>query len=1166
MSDGAAAIGGRMTLTGVEALVRLLVLRRQLDIDAGLDTAAMVSGYPGSPLAGLDLVLEQQRTLLDEHRVLHRPAVNEELALATAWGSQMGAALEYRGVDGVVGVWYGKTPGLDRSGDVLRHANAMGSGPNGGLVLFCGDDPAAKSSTLPCDSQYAFQDACVPVLYPGDQQEVLELGVHAFAMSRLAGPLVALKIVTAVADGSGTVELGRDRYRVRPGPPLVVDAKPWRHQPLGMIGPHRVADQELLIVERRLAAACAYVRQQGLDRVVGAGPGARLGVVTAGKTYADVMQAFADLGVSPDELSRLGVCVLKLAMTYPLVNDTVVEFARSVDALLVIEEKRPFIEAQLRAILHEARCAARVVGKRDREGLSLVSSVGELDAAQVAQALTRVLPELAVRRPKATLKLASLLQPPARPPEYCSGCPHNGSTVVPEGALVGGGVGCHGIVYFEARQRDVQMLPPPPMGAEGVPWIGLAPFVTQRHLFQNLGDGTFSHSGTLAIRASVAAGVHVTFKILYNAAVAMTGGQAVAGLLDVPALTRELEAEGVARIVVCAEQPDRYDSNARWAPGVEILGRDRLQEVQERLREVLGVTVIIYDQRCASEARRLRRRGLLPTPPARVVINEAVCEGCGDCRTKSNCASVLPHQTEFGEKRRVDDLTCNRDYTCLEGNCPSFVTIVPKAKARKTATKPITPRVRPSLPAGELPIPKRAEIHGHFGVYFTGIGGTGVVTAGRILTAAAEAAGLCVSSMDQTGLAQRGGAVVSHLHFAVDRGSLGAASIGLAGADLYLSGDIFQAASANHLARVQPGRTIAAIDREITPTAAMQQTGESPPELAALHKAVTDQIGQDRVVFVASQRIAEQVFSQHVLANVVLLGAAFQLGGLPLSLADIEAGLAQRAPTDANREAFEWGRWAAHDPRAVAAALEATSTDKLTVSAFDPSPKAGAQAKQLLAQRLLPAELVSHLQRRVAQLIDYQNAALGRRFLDLVARVVEHDDAQRGWQLTRSVAESWFKVLTYKDEYEVARLHLATRYDRIARDLGIEGPYTLKYHLQPRQLRRMGFKHKLPLGWFYAMLFVVLRLMKPVRGTAFDVFGWDRDRRLERKVIEEYRQLVGKILELGSVPYASRVELAASALAIKGYDSVKERSVAAWRVRVAELSRAVAAPTPRAAE
>lgn len=1161
----------RTSLSGVEALVRLLVLRHELDTEAGLDVAAMVSGYPGSPLGGVDLLLEQQHKLLDEHRVLHRPGVNEELALAAAWGSQMGGSLKYDGVDGVVAAWYGKTPGLDRSGDVLRHASALGSGPNGGFVLFCGDDPSAKSSTLPCDSQYTFQDACVPVFYPGDQQEVLDLGVHAFALSRWAGPLVGLKIVTAVADGTGTVELQRERYRVRRDlVPAMVDGKPFSHTPLWTIGPHRIPEQERLMVEHRLIAARAYVRQHGLDKVIGASDKAPLGIVTAGKTFYDVLQAFTDLGVSRDELSRVGVRILKLAMTYPLVDETVIDFARSVDELVVIEEKRPFIETQLRAILHEAGCATRVLGKRDRSGKHLISSAGELDAGQIGHVLTHVLPALEAGRPVVRARPISLpLQLPARPPAYCSGCPHNRSTVAPVGSLVGGGIGCHGMVYFEPRQQELQKLPPPPMGAEGVAWIGLAPFVAEKHLIQNLGDGTLSHSGILAIRASVAAGVNVTFKILYNGVVAMTGGQDVAGLLDVPALTRELEAEGVSKIVVCADDPTHYERNARWAAGIEVLSRDRLQEKQEELRSVPGVSIIIYDQRCAAEARSLRKRGLLETPPARVVINEAVCEGCGDCVRKSNCTSVMPHQTEFGQKRRVDDLTCNRDYTCVDGECPSFVTITPKGGQRgsndATRARAAVARDRASLPRGELPVPARAALDRHFGVYFTGIGGTGVVTAGRLLTAAAEAAGLCVSAMDQTGLSQKAGAVVSHIHFAVDRDSLGAASIGLSGADLYLSGDILQAASPQHLAKVRPGRTVAAVERALTPTSAMQQTGQAAPNQAAMQQAVVEQVGEENVAFVDSVRIADKVFSESVLANVVLLGAAFQHGGLPLSLADFEAALKLRG-SRSNREAFEWGRWAVHDPEAVEAALASAGDDHPTMRAFEPTPEANEQARRLLANQSLPAELAKLLQRRAAQVIDYQSVALAARFLSLVERAALRDTAERGFALTIAVIESWFRLLTYKDEYEVARLHSATNYDLIARRLGIEGQYELRYQLHPPVFHRLGLHRKLPLGRIGTLLFALLRRMKRLRGTLLDVFRWDPDRRLERALIEEYDQLATRVLADATLPYGTKVELAASALTIKGYRTVKERNVAAWRTRVAELRRPAPALPARAAE
>ncbi|MGW1029451.1 indolepyruvate ferredoxin oxidoreductase family protein [Streptomyces sp. NPDC002577] len=1162
--------GTETILSGVDTLARLLVLRQQLDERNGLTTATMVSGYPGSPLGGFDLTMEHMSEVLAAHRIVHRPGLNEELAAATVWGSQMGAVIGYDGVDGVVGAWYGKGPGLDRCGDALKHANAMGAGPAGGVVMFCGDDPASKSSTLACDSQYTFEDACVPVLFPGDQQDVLDLGVHAFRLSRYCGSWVGLKIVTAVADGVGTVDLELARHSPKDPERVVIDGRPWRHQPLATIGPHAVPDQEALVVERRLRAAKAYARHNSLDRVVGAGPGARLGAVCAGKTYFDVVQAFSDLGVGVDDLAGAGVRILKLGMTYPLVEDTVVEFAGSVDELVVIEEKRPFVETQLRSILHEAGSRVPVLGKRDRSGQVLASSVAELDPAAVAAILTRVLPELAPRRGGTPQKnLLPLLPSPPRSPGFCSGCPHNRSTVVPEGALVGGGVGCHGIMYFEARNAGMKSLPPTPMGAEGVPWIGLSPFVAEPHVIQNLGDGTLSHSGTLAIRASVAAGVNVTFKILYNAAVAMTGGQDVTGLMDVPSMTRALEAEGVARIVVCAEEPKRYGRRARWAAEVEVYGRDRLGEVQEELQRVPGVTVIIYDQRCAAEARRLRKRGLLAEPPHRVVINEAVCEGCGDCSVKSNCLSVLPHETEFGEKRQIHDLSCNRDYTCIEGDCPSFVTITPKRRGRRRPQVPTGGRrVRPSLPSGSLPTPATPPVDGQYGIYFTGIGGTGVVTANRILASAAEAAGLVIGGMDQTGLSQKAGAVVSHLHLARARGALGSATVSTGGADLYLSGDILQAAGASHLAKVRPGRTVAVVDRHFTPTAAMLQSGLAPPDVSSLEQAITEHVGKGRAVFLDSTRIAEGVFADHLLANVVLLGAAFQLGGLPMPLADIEKAMQRQGKAAAdNREAFEWGRWAVHEPAAVEAALDAAERgdDTGAGSIFAPSSGALETAARLVARRNLPAALHDLLTRRAAQAVDYQSTRRGERFLDLVERVAARDDPGHDWELTRAVAESWFKILTYKDEYEVARLHLKADHHQIARDLGIEGPYAVTYHLHPPVLRRLGLKKKLPMARPYRLAFHVLRGMKRLRGTPFDVFGRDPDRRTERAVIEEYEQLIDEAVQPSSaVPYDALVRIAESAMSIKGYGPIKEAAVAAWREHVGELRQQGSAAGARA--
>jgi indolepyruvate ferredoxin oxidoreductase len=1151
---------GRQTgtlVSGVDSLVRLLSLRTDLDERDGLTTATMVSGYPGSPLGTFDLSLEQASASLGGRRIVHRPGLNEELAAATAWGSQMGATIPYEGVDGVVGVWYGKTPGLDRSGDVLKHGNSMGSGPNGGVVLFCGDDPTAKSSTLTCDSQYTFEDACIPVLYPGDQQDVLDLGIHAFGLSRYAGCWVGLKIVTAVADGIGSVDSSLDRHRPSDPPELRLYGQPWQHQPLSTVGAHAVPNQERLVVHDRLVAARAYARHNGIDRCIGAEGAGSTGLVCAGKTYFDVVQALADLGLRVGDLPGLGVRVLKLGMTYPLVDETVIEFASSVNQLVVIEEKRPFIETQLRSILHEHGVAVPVLGKRDRAGNPLTSLVGELDPAGIANVLRQTVPDL----PEAEKGMSGptrlpLAQLAPRAPGFCSGCPHNRSTVFPDGALVGGGVGCHGIMYFEARHLGMKSLPPTPMGAEGVPWIGLSPFVGEPHLIQNIGDGTLSHSGSLAIRASVAAGANVTFKILYNSAVAMTGGQDVTGLLDVPALTRSLEAEGVRQIVVCADDPKRYGRRARWAKAVDVVGRDRLAEMQDQLRTVAGVTAIIYDQRCAAEARRLRKRGLLTEPPRRVVINEAVCEGCGDCTAKSNCLSVLPLETEFGEKRYIHDPSCNRDYTCLEGDCPSFVTVAPKQSGRKKQAGRKPKIVRHPLPAGELAVPPLPTIERQYGIYFTGIGGTGVVTANRILASAAEAAGLFVGGVDQTGLSQKAGAVASDLHLAKDTADLGSATVGSGGADLYLSGDILQAAGPAHLDKVRAGRTVAVVDNDFTPTAAMLQTDAPLPDVSLLVEEISDRVGREGAFFVDSKRIAEVLFGDHLLANIVLLGSAWQLGGLPMTLDQIESAVQGQRGVDVDQtwQAFQWGRWAVHDPGAVAAALDEVTNGAGGTGIFDPSGGAMDQAVGMVAAPSLPDELRPLLLRRTAQVIDYQDPAYAALFLELVANVASHDDAGKGWALTRAVAESWFKLLTYKDEYEVARLHLKADYRRIAADLGIEGSYSLQYHLHPPILRQIGLRKKLPMGKPYEVAFHALRKMKRLRGTSLDVFGWHRDRRLERAMIVEYRRLIEEVLEATSaMTYDALVRVAESALAIKGYGPVKEAAIERWRRTVREL-------------
>jgi indolepyruvate ferredoxin oxidoreductase len=1114
-------------LSGVDTLCELLVARRVLDARDGLDTATFVSGYPGSPLGGFDLALGRLGDRAAEHRIVHRPGLNEELAAAAVWGSQMGEAVPYQDVDGVVGAWYGKGPGLDRSGDVLKHANLMGTGPNGGAVLFVGDDPSAKSSTLPYDTNLALADASVPVLVPADQQDLFDLGIEAFRLSRFCGSWVGVRIVTAVADGVASVDTGLGRFPAG-DPEVLVAGRPWHHEPAGQI---LRSDLEELWLDRRLRAAQGWVAARGLDRTVGAEGHARLGIVCAGKTYRDVLGALEASGATP---AGLGLRILKLAMTYPVAPVSVLDLAASVGEIVVVEEKRPFVEQQVRAILQEAGDPTPVRGKRDGAGDALVPVAGELTADRLGPVLARLLPELAEAR-LAPARLP-LLELPGRPPAFCSGCPHNRSTVVPVGSVTGGGVGCHGMIHFEPRHADETFVPPTPMGAEGAHWIGLAPFVGDRHLFQNLGDGTFSHSGSLAIRACVAASVHITFKLLYNSAVAMTGGQDVAGLMDVPALTRSLAAEGVGAITVCTDDVNRYGRHAAFAPGVTVRPREDVVAVQEELRRHPGVSVLVYDQRCAAEARRLRKRGLLETPPAQVVINQAVCEGCGDCSRVSNCLSVLPVDTEFGERREIHESSCNRDYSCLEGDCPSFVTLLPTRRGAAAAGS--APGLSAQPPA-DLPLPAAAPLAGRFSVYVTGIGGTGIVTANRLLARAAVIAGHAVQGVDQTGLSQKAGAVVSHLHIAPAGSDVTTATVAAGDADLYLSGDILQAASPVHLAKVARGRTFAVVDAAFVPTASMLQTDGSVDQ-SSLAAALTEAVGEERVLLADSTGLAEAVFGTHLPANVVLLGAAWQRGALPLPLDAIHRAIDEQPAAAMNHQAFTWGRWLAADPDAAAAGL----TRPAQASLWDPSSRSTDGAHALLAGRPLPPELGELLERRCAQLLDYQGPARARRWLDLVERTAAVDDAGHGYALTRAVAEGWFKLLTYKDEYEVARLHLRL-------DFGRE--HRVRYHLHPPVLRRLGLDHKIAVGGRTGrVMFRGLAALRGVRGTPLDVFGYARHRREERRLAEEYAALVDVALDrLTPDGYAEAVDLACSVQEIRGYEDIKSAAIARWRATMA---------------
>ncbi|GAB3836012.1 indolepyruvate ferredoxin oxidoreductase family protein [Dactylosporangium cerinum] len=696
LTDRYDADDGTVVLTGTQAITRILLDRHRLDRAAGLRTGGLASGYPGSPLGGLDLTLHRAAATLAAEDVRHVPGVNEELAAAVVFGTQQPSPGGFRdGLQGVFGLWYGKAPGVDRCGDAFKHANQFGVSPLGGVLAVAGDDPAAKSSSLPNQSETAFYDALMPVLVPGSVQELLDFGVTGLELSRYCGCWVGLKVVTSVADSVGSVRLDPGRLSLR-HPALDIDGEPWQHRQRIQLVPTILVDRERDLLERRHVAAVAFAAANNLNVIDGAQDGARIGIVAAGKTYYDVRQALTDLGLDDDGLREQGVRLLKLGMIYPLDRAVVERFADGLQHIVVVEEKRDFIESAVRNALYPTPHRPTVVGKRDRAGRLLVPAHGELGPDQLKPILRRELglPEPAPARPAA--KGPVLLPLLGRAPAYCSGCPHNRSTVLPDGAVVGGGVGCHGMSYFDPRIAGNEKLPVVPMGSEGVPWIGMAPFSQTGHIFQNLGDGTYSHSGLLAVRACVAAGVNITFKILFNGYVAMTGGQQIAGGMSVPALTRELAAEGVSRIIVCAEDTGRYRGVRDLADGVTVLPREEILAAQERLSTVEGVTVLIYDQVCAAEARRLRRSGKLPTPDRRVVINELVCEGCGDCGVKSNCLSVQPVDTELGRKTQIHQTSCNSDFSCLDGDCPSFVTVRTVPAARPRPRRRIEERYRPN--------------------------------------------------------------------------------------------------------------------------------------------------------------------------------------------------------------------------------------------------------------------------------------------------------------------------------------------------------------------------------------------------------------------------------------------------------------------------------------
>ncbi len=1121
----------RVYLTGTQALVRLPLLQRTLDQAAGRNTAGFISGYRGSPLGGLDIQLWHARKFLDEHHIRFVPGVNEDLAATAVWGTQQAALLEHAKYDGVFAMWYGKGPGVDRSGDVFKHANLSGTSPSGGVLLVAGDDHACKSSTVPHQSEPAFAAAQIPVLVPADLRDILELGLHGWAMSRWSGRYIGFKTVADVVDSSASIAFSLDGFR-----PRLPDGAP---PPVHI----RVADPPLEMEARLhalgLPAAQDYVRANGLDRIMLDAPDPALGIVTFGKSYHDTMQALADLGGAP-------VRLLKLALVWPVDPLTLRRFAQGLREIVVIEDKSGFVEQQVRDALYDMPDHPRVLGRRDETGAPLLHAGGELSADHIARGLAARLPQTeALRARRAFLdaraeQVAHTEIAAQRRPYFCSGCPHNTSTKVIDGSRAMAGIGCH----FMARWMDRSTEFYSHMGGEGAAWIGQAPFTEETHVFANIGDGTYFHSGLMAIRAAVAAGVNITYKLLFNDAVAMTGGQPVDGPLSVPQITRQLAAEGVVRIAVVSDEPEKHADVADFALGVTVHHRRDMQTVERSFRDTPGCTAIIYDQTCATEKRRRRKRGTYPDPAKRAFINAEVCEGCGDCSQTSNCLSVVPLETPLGTKRQIEQSSCNKDFSCVEGFCPSFVTVHGGSLRRRARVTPDDASLpEPVLPALDAP----------WHMLVTGVGGTGVVTIGALIGAAAHSEGRFVNVLDITGLAQKGGSVWSNIQIAPRADALHGLHVGLGQADVVLGCDLVVTAGRETLGTLRRDVTRVVLNTHESATADFVLDGSFRLPAARLRRSIVEAAGAANVDLLDATAIATALLGDAMGSNVFLLGFAWQRGLIPLSRESLLGAIELNgAAVEANRAAFAWGRLAAADlPRVIAAAGLAAAP----------------------AQPHTLEEIVTH---RAAHLTAYQNRRYARRYRALVARVQETEGRMFSGStaLSEAVARNYAKLLAYKDEYEVARLYRAASF-RAALDAQFEGATRLEVHLAPpllaRRDPRTGRLRKRAFGPWVLSAFRLLAPMKFLRGTALDPFGRTEERRAERALVTEYEATVADILaHLSPATLAVAVALASVPERIRGYGHVKEkamREAAAERARLLErLHATAAAPLPLAAE
>ncbi|MGB8856407.1 MAG: indolepyruvate ferredoxin oxidoreductase family protein [Burkholderiales bacterium] len=1140
---------GRVFLTGIQALVRLPMIQRQRDLAAGLNTAGFISGYRGSPIGGLDQNLWKAKKHLDQHHIVFVPGVNEELAADAVWGSQQVNLYPEAKYDGVFGMWYGKGPGVDRCGDVFKHGNATGSSKHGGVLLVAGDDHAAKSSTLPHQSDHAFDAAMIPVLSPAGVQEFIDFGIHGWAMSRYSGCWVGFKTISDTAESSTSVDI--DPFRVK----IVIPTD--FNMPEGGLNirwPDPPLEQEKRIQSEKIYAALAYARANHLNKIIIDSPKPKLGIIASGKAYLDVRQALDDLGIDEKHAAELGLRVYKIGMTWPLEPEGIHKFAEGLEEILVVEEKRQVLEYQLKEQLYNWRedVRPRVVGKYDEkgewvlpQGHGLLPAAGELTPAMIARVIAAriarfhtsdiIQKRLAFldEKEKTLAKPRKLIQ---RTPYFCSGCPHNTSTVVPAGSRATAGIGCHYMAIWMDRETSTFTQ----MGGEGAPWIGQAPFTNTPHIFANLGDGTYYHSGSLAIRAAVAAGVNITYKILYNDAVAMTGGQPVDGPISVPIITQQLKAEGVNNIVVMSDDVEKYSSYVGMAPGLRYEHRDHIDAVQRELREQKGVSVLLYDQTCAAEKRRRRKRGKFPDPAKRAFINEAVCEGCGDCSVKSNCLSVEPVETEFGRKRVINQSSCNKDYSCVNGFCPSFVTIegggLKKRKATQSRNEELT----------DLPLPRIPVITHPYSVLITGVGGTGVVTIGALLGMAAHIEGKGVTVLDMTGLAQKGGAVFSHVRIANRPEDLHAVRVAAGEANLVLGCDLVVAACDEAIAKMQTGVTRAVINHSMTPTAEFTHNPDLQFPVADMVATIQEEVSAENADFIDAAGLATGLMGDAIATNLFMMGYAFQKALLPLQLESIMQAIELNAVSvDMNKQSFTWGRRAAHDLQAVTDIAE---------------PKAELPESQVMAENL--GETIA---RRVKYLTAYQDAAYAARYTDLVDKVAAAEKQVSGKQtLTEAVAKYYFKLLAIKDEYEVARLYTDGEFLKRVKQT-FDGDYKIRFHLAPPLIAKAdpvtGEMKKSEFGPWMLNVFKLLNRLKFLRGTALDIFSYSAERKMEKQLLADYEKNIAEILSgLNRHNYATAVEIAALPEHIRGFGHVKQRHVKQVQLTEHNLLKAFRSP------